>query len=69
MSNRFEYNRTRWPIDPGAAWDRAQTWLDFIEAMESVYRDAPQDERDTVFLALTHDYDAATMVMARLGAN
>lgn len=64
--NRFRYSRTRWPVDPAQAWERAQMWLDFIEAMENIYQDAPNEERDAAFDALTADYDAATRVMTQL---
>lgn len=68
MSNnkRFSYTRTRWPADPDQAWERAQTWLDFIEAIENIYLAAPKEERDAVFEALTADYDAATRVIGQL---
>lgn len=66
MNRLGKYSRTRWPLDPGQAWERAQTWLDFIEAIENVYQDAPNEERDAVFDALTADYDAATRVMTQL---
>lgn len=67
--NRFQYSRTRWPLDPGEAWERAQTWLDFIETIEVIYRGAPAAERDAAFNALTADYDAAVNVMTQLARN
>lgn len=69
MTSRFKYSRTRWPLDPGVAWERAQTWLDYCEAIEVIYRHAPASERDEAFNALTADYDAATNVMTQLARN